>query len=64
MGKPKYLHAFIASALDGGERSVSRPWLLIPNERAPEETLDKKLGKLQGRSGIVYVALYYIAFWS
>jgi hypothetical protein len=29
------LHAFLTSALDGGELSVSHPDLFIPGERAP-----------------------------
>jgi hypothetical protein len=60
MGTRIYLHSFTASALDGGERLVSRSCLLIPDEKPRKETLDKKLGKLKGRSATFYVALYYI----
>jgi hypothetical protein len=30
-----YLHAFLSSALDGGEWSASRPGRFTPRERAP-----------------------------
>jgi hypothetical protein len=40
------LHAFLTSALDGGEWSVSRP-----QGKSPWYPLDRRLGGPQGRSG-------------
>jgi hypothetical protein len=40
----------LISALDGGERSASRPGSFTPEERAPRRPLDKRLGGPQSRS--------------
>jgi hypothetical protein len=46
-----HLHAFLTSALDGGEWSASRPGRFIPSERAPWYQLDRRLGGPQSPSG-------------
>jgi len=51
LGSGGALHAFLTSALDGGERSASRPGRFTPRERAPLYPLDRKLGGLQSSSG-------------
>jgi hypothetical protein len=48
-----YLHAFLTSALDRGERSASRPGRFTPRERHPPPSypLDRRMGAPQSRSG-------------
>jgi hypothetical protein len=38
-----YLHAFLTSALDGGEWSSSDPYRFTPRKKIPLYPLDKKL---------------------
>jgi hypothetical protein len=42
---------FLTTALDGGERSASRPCRFTPGDRAPRYPLDRRLGGLQNRFG-------------
>jgi hypothetical protein len=44
-----YLHAFLTSALDGGELSASRLGRFTPGERVPCYPLDRKQGGPQSR---------------
>jgi hypothetical protein len=39
IGGVEYIHAFLTSALDGGECSASRPARFTPRERAPRYPL-------------------------
>jgi hypothetical protein len=41
----------LTSALEGGERSASRPGLFTPRKRTPWYPLDKRLGGPQSQSG-------------
>jgi hypothetical protein len=50
-GMEVYLHAFLTSALDGGQWSASRPSRFTPREGAPRYPLDRRLGGPQSRSG-------------
>jgi hypothetical protein len=45
------LHAFLTSALDGGEWSASRPGRFTPQGMNPWYLLDRMLGGPQSRSG-------------
>jgi hypothetical protein len=42
---------YLASALDGGEWSTSRPGRFTPRERTPGTPFDRRLGGPQSRSG-------------
>jgi hypothetical protein len=44
-------HAFLTSALDGGEWSASRPGRFTPQGKSPRYPLDRRLGESQSRSG-------------
>jgi hypothetical protein len=50
-GAEVQLHAFLTSALEGGEWSASRPSSLTPRERDRQYPLDRRLGGPQSRSG-------------
>jgi hypothetical protein len=45
------LHAFLTSALDGGELSASRPGRFTSQGKSPWYPLDRRLGEPQSRSG-------------
>jgi len=46
-----YIHAFLTSALDGGEWSASRPSGFTPQGSSPCYPVDRRLGGLQSQSG-------------
>jgi hypothetical protein len=46
-----HFHAFLTSALDGGEWSASRPRSLYLQGKSPWYQLDRRLGGPQSRSG-------------
>jgi hypothetical protein len=50
-GAEVYLHAFLSSALDGGEWSALRPGRFTPREMAPCFPLNRRVGGPQSRSG-------------
>jgi hypothetical protein len=50
-GAEVWLHAFLTSALDGGEWSASRPYRFTPRKRALWYSLNRRLGGPQNRFG-------------
>jgi hypothetical protein len=50
-GVEVYLHAFLTSALDGGEWSASCPGRFTPRKKEPLVPIGRRLGGLQSRSG-------------
>jgi hypothetical protein len=45
------IHAFLTSALDGGEWSASHPSCFIPLGKSPQYQLERRLGVPQGQFG-------------